>query len=132
MQAWFLLPPTADREHADGITIRQSGRTPLPNVGVDRAAIPDGTQHPIVAARRSPDLASFFCLRCLVDPLPELRKVLEGALHGEAQRMGGIAMPSRPAALTRIRLDIVGQRDPQFHVLVSEREQLVARPGQTM
>ena len=37
-------------------------------------------------------------------------------------------MAPRPAALARIGLDEIRQRNPKFDILVAERQQLITRP----
>src|SRR5690242_1405071 len=99
---------------------------------MDRAAIANGPENPIVAACGYPDLPSLLRLRGPVYALPKLLEAFERAFDGKSQRARGVAMPACPASLTGIGLDEIGQRQPQLDVLIAERQQLVTRPWQLM
>ncbi|CDX37730.1 hypothetical protein MPLSOD_300006 [Mesorhizobium sp. SOD10] len=57
--------------------------------------IADRSEDSIIPARAIADLARFFSLGCLVDPLPELLEALKRTFNGKSERMRRITMSAQ-------------------------------------
>src|SRR6516164_7917022 len=72
----LLLPPAAYREYSDCIAVCKCGRAATPNVRMDRAAIADRTQDPVVTTGHSNGLPRLLVLSSLVDALTKFIEAL--------------------------------------------------------
>lgn len=89
-------------------------------VRVNRTTIPNAAEDPSI--RIAVVLADRFLLPdcLLVDPLPKLLLRLERTFQIEAKAMRWLAMLANPTSVTRVGLDVVGQRHPQFDLSLTK------------